>query len=126
MLAEDNPVNQLFACRLLKKLGHEVTVTDNGVEALAALDRARFDLVLMDMQMPVMDGIEATQAIRTREADSRQRIPIVALTANAIAGDREHCLAAGMDDYLAKPFGTPQLTAVLHRVLPAHVVNREG
>jgi two-component system sensor histidine kinase/response regulator len=126
LLAEDNRVNQLFACRLLKKLGYEVTVADNGVEALAALERSRFDLVLMDMQMPVMDGIEATQAIRTREADSRQRIPIVALTANAIAGDRERCLAAGMDDYLAKPFGTPQLTAVLQRWLPGHVLHREG
>jgi CheY-like chemotaxis protein len=80
----------------------------------------------MDMQMPVMDGIEATQAIRMREADSRQHIPIVALTANAITGDRERCLAAGMDDYLAKPFSMPQLTAVLHRWLPGHVLHREG
>jgi PAS domain S-box-containing protein len=126
LLAEDNQVNQLFACRLLKKLGHEVTVVDNGVEALAALDRALFDLVLMDMQMPVMDGIEATQAIRTREADSQQHIPIVALTANAIASDRDRCLAAGMDDYLAKPFSMPQLMEVLERWLPEHVLKNAG
>jgi two-component system sensor histidine kinase/response regulator len=118
LLAEDNPVNQLFACRLLERLGHEVTVANNGVEALDALDRACFDLVLMDMQMPVMDGIEATQAIRAREADGRQRLPIVALTANASADDRERCLTTGMDDYLAKPFSAPQLRAVLHRCLP--------
>jgi two-component system sensor histidine kinase/response regulator len=121
LLAEDNQVNQLFACRLLKKLGHEVTVVDNGAEALAALARAPFDLVLMDMQMPVMDGIEATQAIRAREAASQQHIPIVALTANAIASDRDRCLAAGMDDYLAKPFSMPQLMEVLERWLPGHV-----
>jgi CheY-like chemotaxis protein len=126
LLAEDNQVNQLFACRLLKKLGHEVTVVDNGVEALAALDHALFDLVLMDMQMPVMDGIEATQTIRAREADSQQHIPIVALTANAIASDRERCLAAGMDDYLAKPFSMPQLMEVLERWLPEHVLNKAG
>jgi signal transduction histidine kinase/CheY-like chemotaxis protein len=118
LLAEDNPVNQLFACRLLEKLGYEVTVANNGVEVLDALDRAGFDLVLMDMQMPVMDGIEATRAIRAREADGRQRLPIVALTANASASDRDHCLATGMDDYLAKPFRAPQLRAVLHRCLP--------
>jgi two-component system, sensor histidine kinase and response regulator len=125
LLAEDNPVNQLFACRLLEKLGHEVTVANNGVEVLDALDRASFDLVLMDMQMPVMDGIEATRAIRAREADGRQRLPIVALTANASASDRDHCLATGMDDYLAKPFRAPQLRAVLHRCLPECSCHRE-
>jgi CheY-like chemotaxis protein len=124
LLAEDNHVNQLFACRLLKKLGHEVTVVDNGVEALAALDRTLFDLVFMDMQMPVMDGIEATQAIRAREADSQKHIPIVALTANAIASDRDRCLAAGMDDYLAKPFSMPQLMEMLERWLPEHILHK--
>jgi len=119
-------VNQLFACRLLKKLGHEVTVADNGGEALAALEHSSFDLVLMDMQMPVMDGIEATQAIRAREADSQQHLPIVALTANAVASDRERCLAAGMDDYLAKPFSLPQLMEVLERWLPEHILKKAG
>jgi two-component system, sensor histidine kinase and response regulator len=125
LLAEDNPVNQRFACRLLEKLGHKVTVADNGVEALTALKHSHFDLVFMDMQMPIMDGIETTQAIRAREVDSGQRIPIVALTANAIADDRERCHAAGMDDYLTKPFSMPQLTAVLQRWLPGHVPHRE-
>jgi len=119
-------VNQLFACRLLKKLGHEVTVADNGGEALAAFEHSSFDLVLMDMQMPVMDGIEATQAIRAREADSQQHLPIVALTANAVASDRERCLAAGMDDYLAKPFSLPQLMEVLERWLPEHILKKAG
>jgi two-component system, sensor histidine kinase and response regulator len=125
LLAEDNPVNQRFACRLLEKLGHKVTVADNGVEALTALKHSHFDLVFMDMQMPIMDGIETTQAIRAREVDSGQRIPIVALTANAIADDRERCRAAGMDDYLTKPFSMPQLTAVLKRWLPASVPHSE-
>jgi two-component system, sensor histidine kinase and response regulator len=125
LLAEDNPVNQRFACRLLEKLGHKVTVADNGVEALTALKHSHFDLVFMDMQMPIMDGIETTQAIRAREADSGQRLPIVALTANAIADDRERCRAAGMDDYLTKPFSMPQLTAVLQRWLPASVPHSE-
>ena len=79
----------------------------------------------MDMQMPVMDGIEATQTLRTREAASQQRLPVVALTANAITGDRERCLAAGMDDYLAKPFSTSQLRAVLHRWLPGLMLHTE-
>jgi CheY-like chemotaxis protein len=80
----------------------------------------------MDMQMPVMDGIEATQAIRARAADSQQHIPIVALTANAIASDRDRCLAAGMDDYLAKPFSMPQLMEVLERWLPEHILKNAG
>jgi CheY-like chemotaxis protein len=114
-----------FARRPLEKLGHTVTVAANGVEALAALDRARFELVLMDTQMPVMDGLEATQAVRAR-SNRRQRISIVALTANASTSDCDRCLAAGMDDYLAKPLNLPQLTAALSRWLPTHGLHSEG
>jgi two-component system sensor histidine kinase/response regulator len=117
LLAEDNEVNQLLATRILEKLGHHASIAHNGAEALAAVKQARFDLVLMDVQMPVMGGFEAAQAIRALEADSGTRTPIVALTANAMDGDRERCLAAGMDDYLAKPFNSRQLEAVLSRWL---------
>ena len=118
LLVEDNPANQDVVLAMLAKLGAEVEVATNGVEAVAAVDRARFDAVLMDCQMPVMDGYEATRRIRAAEgapapahgpAPARARIPIVALTANALRGDRELCLQAGMDDYLAKPFTYSQL-----------------
>jgi CheY-like chemotaxis protein len=113
LVAEDNPVNQRVAIRLLEKDGHVVTIANHGREALAALDRGAFDLVLMDVQMPEMDGFEATRAIRQREAGSDRRLPIVAMTAHAMKGDRERCLAAGMDDYLAKPVQRSELDRVL-------------
>jgi PAS domain S-box-containing protein len=104
LLAEDNPVNQKLAARILEKEGHEVVVVANGRDAVAAVESgATFDLVLMDVQMPEMDGIQATRAIRALEAGRGTRIPIVAMTAHAMKGDREQCLEAGMDGYLSKP-----------------------
>ena len=103
LLTEDNVVNQRVALRLLEKAGHHVEVASHGREALAALDRQAFDLVLMDVQMPVMDGFEATAIIRQNEKGTDRHIPIIALTAHAMKGDQERCLAAGMDDYISKP-----------------------
>jgi PAS domain S-box-containing protein len=116
LLAEDNTVNQRVASRMIERIGHRVVVAGDGMQALTALGESRFDLVLMDMQMPVMDGLEATQAIRAREKGTR--IPIVALTANALSSDRAQCLAAGMDDYLSKPFDLAKLRNILDRWLP--------
>jgi PAS domain S-box-containing protein len=113
LVAEDNPVNQRVAIRLLEKGGHAVTLANHGGEAVVALDRGEFDLVLMDVQMPEMDGFEATRVIREREAGTGRHIPIVAMTAHAMKGDRERCLAAGMDDYLAKPVQRSELDRVL-------------
>ncbi|WP_227254648.1 PAS domain-containing hybrid sensor histidine kinase/response regulator [Frigoriglobus tundricola] len=113
LIAEDNPVNQRVIVRLLEKGGHAVTVTCNGRQVLAALDREAFDVVLMDVQMPEMDGFETTKAIRDREAGGRRRTPIVAMTAHAMKGDRERCLAAGVDDYLSKPVQRSELQRVL-------------
>jgi two-component system, sensor histidine kinase and response regulator len=103
LLVEDNLINQKVACRLLEKQGHTVVVAENGREALNVLDELDFDLVLMDLQMPEMDGFATTAAIRRNEAGSDRHMPIVALTANAMKGDRERCLQAGMDGYVAKP-----------------------
>jgi len=113
LLAEDNVVNQLVAVRLLEKCGHKTTVANHGGEALAALARKRFDLILMDVQMPEMDGFEATRQIRENEAGTGHRTPIVAMTAHAMAGDRDRCLAGGMDDYLTKPVQREELFRVL-------------
>jgi CheY-like chemotaxis protein len=114
LLAEDNPVNQRVAQRMLERLGHSVVVAANGREAVDALETRRFDAVLMDMQMPEMDGLQATVAIRAREmAQGAERVPIVALTANAMKGDREKCLLAGMDGYLSKPIKSADLEEAL-------------
>jgi two-component system, sensor histidine kinase and response regulator len=115
LLAEDNSVNQLLMVRLLQKRSHRVTVANNGKQALAALEQEQFDLVLMDVQMPELDGLEATQELRRREQQTGTRIPVVALTAHAMAGDRELCLAAGMDGYLTKPINVKDLDEVLQR-----------
>ena len=115
LLAEDNVVNQKVASRLLEKQGHSVEIVSNGVEALDAHSRSRFDLILMDVQMPVMNGYDATRAIRAREALTGRHIPIVALTAHAMKGDREVCLEAGMDDYLGKPIHPVELFAIIER-----------
>jgi PAS domain S-box-containing protein len=117
LLAEDNPVNQRLASRLLEKRGHSVALAGNGSEALAALEKERFDLVFMDVQMPVMDGFEATAAIRERERASGVHLPVVALTAHAMKGDREKCLAGGMDGYLTKPIRPQELDEVLQSFL---------
>ncbi len=114
LLAEDNLVNQRVAERLLQKLGYRVVVVGNGEEAVAAASQATFDAILMDCQMPVMDGFEATSAIRAMET-AETRVPIIAITAEALAGDRERCLRAGMDDYLSKPVRAEQLQATLAR-----------
>jgi CheY-like chemotaxis protein len=119
LLAEDNVVNQRVAVGLLSARGHRVTVANNGVEALAALAGATFDLVLMDIQMPVMGGLEATGEIRRRERESGTRIRIVAMTAHAMRGDRDRFLAAGMDGYLSKPIDPTALFAMVEQEAPA-------
>src|SRR5712692_3756976 len=117
LLAEDNAVNQRLAVRLLEKRGHKVVVAGNGLEALAALKKESFDQVFMDVQMPEMDGYEATAAIREAERDSGRHQPVIALTAHAMKGDREKCLAAGMDGYLSKPIRPQELDEVLEEYL---------
>jgi two-component system, sensor histidine kinase and response regulator len=113
LLAEDNSVNQILTRTMLEKRGHSVVIAGNGAEALRALERERFDLVLMDVQMPGMDGLQATATIRERERAGAPRTPIIALTAHAVKGDREMCLAAGMDDYLSKPIRSSELVRAL-------------
>ena len=113
LLVEDNRVNQKIAIRLLEKRGHRATLAANGKEALEALAQASFDLVLMDVHMPDMDGIEATIAIREKEKSTGLHQPVVAMTALAMKGDRERCLAAGMDGYLSKPIDLQQLDDLL-------------
>ena len=123
LLVEDNPVNQELALHLLEKAGFRVTVAANGEEAIECFERDHFDVILMDMQMPVMDGLEATQAIRARElrrswvasVDGFKQVPIIAMTANAMEGDRDRCLQAGMNDYIAKPIRQADLFAVIER-----------
>jgi CheY-like chemotaxis protein len=115
LVAEDNRVNQLLITRLLEKRGHHVTIAATGREALEALEQERFDLVFMDLQMPEMDGLQATAAIREREEGNGMHLPVIALTARAMKGDRDRCVAAGMDDYLSKPIGVDELDEVLRR-----------
>jgi CheY-like chemotaxis protein/HPt (histidine-containing phosphotransfer) domain-containing protein len=118
LVAEDNPVNQEVAVAMLESLGCQVAVVANGREAVAAVTRARYDLILMDCHMPVLDGFAATLEIRRQEqADARPAVPIIALTANVIKGFREQCLAVGMNDYLSKPFTQAQLQTLLQQWL---------
>ncbi|HEX4380303.1 MAG TPA: response regulator, partial [Candidatus Acidoferrum sp.] len=119
LVAEDNAVNQTLARRLLEKRGHTVVIAENGRVALEAAERDAFDLILMDVQMPVLGGLEAAACIREREriAGRGARIPIIALTANAMAGDRERCIESGMDEYLTKPIQARELFAMVERVM---------
>lgn len=120
LLVEDNPINQRLATMALSKKGHRISVAQHGEEALSMLNHAQFDIVLMDIQMPVMDGIQATQLLRQREAESGSGpMPIIAMTANAMVGDREECIAAGMNGYVSKPIQFPVLEAEMQRVLAA-------
>ena len=121
LLAEDNKINQLVARRLLEKLGHLVTVAGNGYEAVNWLDREDFDLVFMDVQMPEMDGFEATAAIRAKEAGAGRHIPIIAMTAHAMKGDEERCLQAGMDSYVPKPITTALLANAIEAACGARI-----
>jgi PAS domain S-box-containing protein len=114
LVAEDSKANQLVATGLLEKLGHTVRVVNDGAEAIAAFERGRFDLVLMDVQMPEVDGLLATAAIRASEATRSTRVPIIAVTAHAVKGDRERCLKAGMDAYLSKPLRRQELAKVIY------------
>src|ERR1700737_4282328 len=117
LLAEDNAINQTLAVRLLEKRGYSVTVAPDGRAAVEAFQTGGFELVLMDIQMPGMDGFEATVAIREREKLTGAHIPIVAMTAHALVGDQERCLASGMDGYVSKPIRTSELFAVIEKRL---------
>ena len=121
LLAEDNIINQKLAVRILENRGHRVTVAGNGAEALEALDKERFDIVLMDVQMPNLDGIQATTEIRRRELQTGAHVPIIAMTAHAMTGDREKCIASGMDDYVSKPLKPLDLLKTIQ-----HTVDRIG
>jgi CheY-like chemotaxis protein len=109
LLVEDNKINQLVASKLLQKFGYAYIIAENGEEALKALAERVFDVILMDCQMPVMDGFEATQTIRLMEEKTGEHIPIIGLTANALDGDRARCLDCGMDDYSTKPIKISEL-----------------
>ncbi len=119
LLVEDNPVNQMVAQKMLERIGLKATLANNGVEALQCLDEQTFDLVLMDCQMPEMDGFDATREIRKLDLKTpqQQRLPIIAMTANVMSGDRERCLETGMDDYIGKPVQRDQLATVLRKWL---------
>jgi two-component system, sensor histidine kinase and response regulator len=126
LLVEDNVVNQRVAGRLLEKRGHRVVLAGNGLEALKALEQETYDLVLMDVQMPEMDGLEATAKIREMERHTTRHQPVIALTARAMKGDLEDCMSAGMDGYLAKPIRTEELDDVLEKYAGASPFSTAG
>jgi CheY-like chemotaxis protein len=115
LLAEDNPVNQKLAIRLIQKRGHSVVAVGNGREAIERVEREHFDLVLMDISMPEMDGLETTAVLRARY-QGPQRVPIIAMTAHSLIGDRDMCLRAGMDGYVSKPIKPEELFSVMDDV----------
>ncbi len=125
LLVEDNPINQEVCFKRLTKMGHQVTMAANGLEAVEAYRHGDFDLVLMDVQMPVMDGFQATQRIRDIERTRDRYTPIIAMTARAMKGDEEHCLRIGMDAYMAKPFRATKLAEILQEILPGLAANLE-
>ncbi|MCW2278603.1 ATP-binding protein [Heliophilum fasciatum] len=118
LVVEDNEVNQMVTRMHLQRLGYMVDIVDNGLKAVEAVEDKPYAVILMDCEMPVMDGYEATRRIRKREAQRKQFTPIIALTAHAVAGEREKCLRAGMDDYVSKPFSRDRLIAVLQKWVP--------
>ena len=119
LVAEDSPLNLQVALKQLEKLGYQADSASDGTEVMSALAKRRYDVILMDCQMPEMSGFDATAAIRTMERDTGRHVRIVALTAHAMAGDRARCLEAGMDDYVTKPLTLDALSQVLDRVSPA-------
>jgi signal transduction histidine kinase/ActR/RegA family two-component response regulator len=123
LLAEDNEINQQVALEFLQMRGHQVRITPNGLEALSAATSERFDVILMDVQMPVMDGFKATAAIREKEKTTGDHMPIIAMTGYAMKGDRQRCLDAGMDDYICKPIRSQELYEIVERFAPAPVGN---
>ena len=124
LLVEDNIVNQRVARALLERGDHSIRIAESGLAALAAHSEERFDLILMDVQMPEMGGFEATAAIRERERETGEHIPIIAMTARAMPGDRDECLAAGMDAYLAKPVRPGELNAMIDQVMTGATADR--
>jgi len=116
LVAEDNLINQKLVVRLIEKRGHTAVIANNGREALEALEKQMFDLMLIDVQMPEMDGFEATAAIREREKNTGIHLPIVAMTAHAMKGDQERCLSAGMDSYVSKPIQPETLFRVVEEL----------
>ena len=117
LLADDSPTNRRLAMRLLEKRGHAVTAVEDGQQAVRAVEKDTYDIILMDVQMPEMDGLEATAAIRESEQLTGDHIPIVALTAHAMKGDRDRCLEAGMDAYVSKPFQAEELFATIEQLV---------
>jgi len=126
LVAEDNEFNQELVVSLLKRWGHAPVLVGDGKAALAAWEREPFDLILMDVQMPEMDGFAATKAIRSKESAANTHVPIIALTAHAMKGDRERCLAAGMDAYVSKPIRAAEFIEIIARLLSAHVEGGKG
>lgn len=119
LVAEDNPINQRLATHILKNWGHSVVVTSTGRQAVEAWESEPFDLILMDIQMPDMDGLEATRVIRAKESGTARHTPIVAMTAHVMSGDRENCLTAGMDEYLTKPIRREELREAIEKLTSA-------
>jgi PAS domain S-box-containing protein len=123
LVAEDTLFNQKFIRRLLARWGHKATIVENGLAALSAVSQNNFDIVLMDVQMPEMDGFEATEKIRAMESSTKRHVPIIAMTAHAMKGDRERCLEAGMDDYVPKPISSETLLNVINALVDRHQVS---
>ncbi|MEW6266662.1 MAG: response regulator [Thermodesulfobacteriota bacterium] len=117
LIAEDDLISQKLTATILSKHGHKVTIVSNGRQALEAFDRELFDLILMDVQMPEMDGLEATRLIREKEKERGGRIPIIAMTAHVVAGDRSQCLEAGMDTYAYKPINQSEFLNMIERLV---------